>query len=237
MDAMILAGGLGVRLHPLTKVLPKPLLPIGERAVLEIQIERLRSYGIKNVYLSTNYKSAFIESYFKMNPQDGISLTVIKEEVPLGTAGPVRLLKDKLSEPFILMNGDILTLLDFGKFYDFALQEKTCLTVAIKRHITPFAFGNIFFEDNHVTRIEEKKDLINYILTRIYVMTPEIFDHIPDNAYYGMDHLIQSLLKKQIPVSVYKMDEYWLDIGQIDDLQKAEEEYTAEINRLGCEGL
>lgn len=233
MQAVILAGGLGVRLHPLTKVLPKPLLPIGEKAVLEIQIENLRKYGVDEIFLSTNYKSAYIENYFRGNMPQGVELHVVKEAEPLGTAGPLSLIRDHLKEPFFLMNGDLLTLLDFSAFYKFAIASGSCLTVAIKRHLTPFAFGNIFFEGDRVTGIEEKKDILSYILTGIYVLTPAALEHIPDNQYFGMDTLIQSLLHKGVPVSKYLMEEYWLDIGQIHDLAKAEEEYAAEVRRRG----
>lgn len=232
MQTVILAGGLGVRLHPLTKVLPKPLLPIGEKAILEIQIETLGKFGVNEIFLATNYKSEYIENYFRNKAPSGISLHIIKEDIPLGTAGPLSLIRDRLTKPFFLMNGDILTLLDFKAFYDFSLASGSCLNVAIKRHLTPFAFGNIFFDGDRVTGIEEKNDIVSYILTGIYVITPEALKYIPDNQYFGMDELIQTLLHDNVPISKYLMEEYWLDIGQINDLAKAEEEYTSHLHRL-----
>lgn len=230
MKAVILAGGLGVRLHPLTKVIPKPLLPIGEKAVLEIQIERLKDFGFTDIFLATNYKSSYIEKFFQGNMPKDVNLQIVKEETPLGTAGPVTLLEDRLTEPFLLMNGDVLTLIDFSKFYNHALKKGCCLTLALKRHITPFDFGNVFFEGDYVTGIEEKKDIVSYILAGIYIMTPQVFRYIPKNKYYGMDELIQDCLAEQVPVAKYIMDEYWLDIGQIDNLSKAEEEFYRSLN-------
>lgn len=231
MQAVILAGGLGVRLHPFTKILPKPLLPIGEKAVLEIQIEKLTKYGVNEIFLATNYKSNYIENYFRDNIPVGVKLHVVKEGIPLGTVGPLSLIKDKINGPFLMMNGDVLTLLNFENFFKFALSKGAALTVAIKRHLTPFAFGNIFYDQDFVTGIDEKKDFVSYILTGIYVLTPEIFKFIPNNKYYGMDDLIEAMLEKKIPVAKYEMTEYWLDIGQINDLTKAEEEYYSEVKK------
>ncbi len=118
MKAVILAGGLGQRLRPFTEVIPKPLLPIGEKAILEIQIENFNKYGFDEIYLATNYKSDYIKNFFGDGSQFGVKLKVSKEDIPLGTAGPLLLLKDQLQEPFIIMNGDILSSFNFKKFYD-----------------------------------------------------------------------------------------------------------------------
>ena len=113
MKAVILAGGLGSRLEPFTRVIPKPLLPIGEKAVLEIQIERLREHGFDEIYLATNYKSKYIRNFFGDGSQYNVQLTISEEQMPLGTAGPLKLLQDKFDEPFLVMNGDILSLINF----------------------------------------------------------------------------------------------------------------------------
>ena len=225
MKAVILAGGLGIRLKPFTEIIPKPLLPIGEKAILEIQIEHLKKHGFDEIYLATNYKSNYIENYFGDGSRYGVKLEISKENKRLGTAGPLTLLKDKLTESFIVMNGDILTLIDFKKLYNFALNKDTKLTITIKKKITPFAFGNILFNGDFVTDIEEKPDFVNYILAGIYVMTPKIFTDIPDNEYYGMDQLIRKYLNNNVKVAKYEMSEYWLDIGQIADYNKAQEVY------------
>jgi NDP-mannose synthase len=223
MKAVILAGGLGSRLKPFTEVIPKPLLPIGEKAILEIQIERLKSFGFDEIFLATNYKSEYIENFFGDGSRYGVRLVINKEEQPLGTAGPLTLLKSSLTEPFLLMNGDILSLVDFLKFYNFGQDKNSVLSIAIKKEITPFAFGNISFEGDYVTDIEEKPDLVNYILAGIYYMQPGIFDYIPMNQYFGMDHLIQLLLARKIKISKYQLTEYWLDIGRPNDYEKAQD--------------
>ena len=231
MKAIILAGGLGSRLKPFTEVIPKPLLPIGEKSVLEIQIERLKKHGFNEIYLATNYKSEYIESFFGDGSRYGVKLVISKEEKPLGTAGPMMLLKDKLTEPFVVMNGDILSLVDFSKLYDFAIKQDSLLTISIKKEITPFAFGNIFFDGDRVTGIQEKPDIIMYILAGIYVMKPEIFSLFPPQLeYFGMDALIINMIKKDMPVTKYDLKEYWLDIGRLHDYEKAQEIYETHFN-------
>ncbi len=232
MKAVILAGGLGTRLKPFTEVIPKPLLPIGEKSVLEIQMERLKKFGFDEVFLATNYKSEYIEGFFGDGSRYGIKLSISKEEKPLGTAGPLMLLKEKLNEPFILMNGDILSLIDFSKLYEFALKQDSLLTISIKKEITPFDFGNIFFEGDIVTAIQEKPDIVMYILAGIYVMKPEIFQFFPKELeYFGMDTLIINLLNKNKLVTKYELKEYWLDIGRIKDWEKAQEIYNEHFNQ------
>ncbi len=219
--AVILSGGLGTRLKPFTEVIPKPLLPIGEKAVLEIQIERLKKYGFGHIILATNYKADYIEHFFGDGSRYEVKLEISKEAQPLGTAGPVRLLKDRLTGPFIVMNGDILSLVDFDKLYNFANSKESLLTVAIKKLVTPYAFGNIYFNGDLVTKIEEKPNIISYVLSGIYVMKPEIMDLIPENEYFGMDMLIKKMLEFNLPIIKYELEEYWLDIGQIKDYEKA----------------
>jgi len=225
MKAVILAGGLGSRLRPFTQIIPKPLLPIGEKSVLEIQIEHLQKHGFDEIYLATNYKSQYIEKFFGDGSQYGVKLKISKEEKPLGTVGPLTLLKDELTEPFLVMNGDILTAMDYTKLYNFSINNPADLIVSIKMFVTPFRFGNIFYKGDFVTRIEEKKDIVTKILAGIYVMKPGIFDIVPDNEYFGMDTLINTMLEEQKPVAKYEMFEYWLDIGMEEDYKKAQETY------------
>lgn len=225
MKAVILAGGLGSRLKPFTEVIPKPLLPIGEKSVLEIQIGRLKRYGFDEIFVATNYKSKYIEDFFGDGSRYGVKLRISREDKPLGTAGPLTLLKEELSEPFLVMNGDILSLIDFSELYSFAASQESLLTISIKKEITPFAFGNIFFEGDLVTDIHEKPDIVMYILAGIYVMKPGIFDLIPDETYFGMDHLIKKMLTTQMAVSKYDLKEYWLDIGRLNDYEKAQKDF------------
>lgn len=225
MKAVILAGGLGTRLRPFTEIIPKPLLPIGEKSVLEIQIEHLKNHGFNEIYLATNYKSEYIENFFGDGSRYGVKLKVSKESKPLGTVGPLSLLKNELSEPFLVMNGDILTLLNFKDLYDYSIERKPILTVTIKEQITPFQFGNIFYEGDFVTKIEEKPNIITNILAGIYIVKPQIFELIPENEYFGMDTLINKMLQLKYPITKYLIEEYWLDIGREDDYHKAQEIY------------
>ena len=230
MKAIILAGGLGSRLKPFTEAIPKPLLPIGEKAVLEIQIENLKKHGFDEIILATNYKSDYISNFFGDGSKYGVKLTISKEEIPLGTAGPLTLLKQELTEPFLVMNGDVLCTVDFSKLYNFALNNNSHLTISIKKLITPFEFGNILFNGDYVTSIQEKPDLVNFILAGIYIMKPGIFNFIPDNTYFGMDKLISALLATNNQVAKYEITEYWLDIGRIADYEKAQEEFKNHNN-------
>jgi NDP-sugar pyrophosphorylase family protein len=231
MKAVILAGGLGTRLRPFTEVIPKPLLPIGEKSVLEIQIEALKKHGFDEIYLATNYKSEYIENFFGDGSKFGVKLQISKESKRLGTAGPLTLLKRELNEPFIMMNGDILTLMNYKKFFDFAVAKNTPLTVGIKEIVTPFQFGNIFYEGDYVTGIEEKPKIRTKILAGIYVFKPEIFKLIPDDTYYGMDNLIEDMLANEVKVAKYEITEYWLDIGQVADYEKAQEIYKTHFDK------
>ena len=223
MKAVILSGGLGTRLRPFTEIIPKPLLPIGERSVLEIQIERLKQSGFDEVFLATNYRSEYIENFFGDGSKYGIKLKISKEEKPLGTAGPLLLLKDQLTEPFLVMNGDILSLIKYDDFYSYAVKNNSLLTIAVKKEVTPFDFGNIFFEGDRVTGIQEKPDIVMYILAGIYIMKPEIFKFFPEDEYFGMDSLMLKMLDGNSPITKYDLNDYWLDIGRIDDYEEAQE--------------
>jgi NDP-mannose synthase len=226
MKAVILVGGLGSRLKEFTKIIPKPLLPIGEKSILEIQIEKLKSFGFNEIYLATNYKSDYIKSFFGDGSRYGVKIKFSKEKIRLGTAGPLLLLKDELKEPFLVMNGDILSLIDYKKFYDYSINSDSLLSVSVKKEVTPYQFGNILFEGDSVKKIEEKPDIIMYILAGIYVMKPGIFQFFPKDEYFGMDHLINLLLKKDYKISKYEIMEYWLDIGRLSDYERAQDDYN-----------
>ncbi len=223
MKAVILAGGLGSRLRPFTEVIPKPLLPVGEKSILEIQIEKLKSFDFKEIFIATNYKAEYIENFLGDGSRYGVKIFYSRETKPLGTVGPLSLLKPFLNEAFLLINGDILTLTDFSKFYNFAQQNDSLLNIAIRKEITPFAFGRITFQGDHVIDIQEKPDFINYILAGIYTLKPGIFSYIKDDEYMGMDQLIRILLENKAVVSKYEIHEYWLDIGRPGDYEKAQE--------------
>ena len=225
MKAVILAGGLGTRLRPFTDVIPKPLLPIGEKALLEIQIEYLKEHGFETIFLCTYYKSDYIRNFFGDGSRYGVELTIVKEEKPLGTAGPIKLIGEKLNSPFILMNGDIVTQFDILAMYNFAVSQDSNLTIGTKEIITKSQFGKILFDGNYVSGIEEKPDIKTTILAGICVLKPEILTLIPDDEYFGMDSLIRKMIDLSLPITHYPIEEYWLDIGQAKDYEKAQEVY------------
>ncbi len=232
MKAVILAGGLGTRLKPFTEAIPKPLLPIGEKSVLEVQIQHLAKYGFDEIYIATNYKADYVEAFIGDGQRMGVKITFSREQKPLGTCGPLRLLKDELSEPFLLMNGDILSTIDFMKLYDFGNAQDSNLTVVTKEIRTPFNFGCIKSEGALIVEIEEKPDFITEILAGIYFMKPSIFEHIPENQYYGMDDLIKEKLSLKIPIPKYLMHEFWLDIGRLDDYTEAQLAYEKHFKEI-----
>ena len=226
MKAVILAGGIGKRLKPFTEVIPKPLLPIGEKAIMELQIEQLKSNGFKEIFLATNYKSEYISNFFGDGSKYGIKLRINKEEEPLGTAGPIKLIEESLNqEPFLVMNGDILTKCDFELFMKNARDINSDLILGLKEYTTPFRFGNISSDGDFVTRIDEKPILKNNILAGVYVMKPSIFSKIPKNKYFGMDDLINTKLNNNELVGKIDIAEYWLDIGVIEDYKDIQSIY------------
>lgn len=227
MNAVILAGGLGTRLKPFTNIIPKPLLPLGEKSLMEVQIEHLKKSGFENIYIAVNYKSQYVKAFFGDGAKYGINLYFSEEEKPLGTAGPLKLLeKQLLKEPFLVINGDILTNFNFRKIYDFSLKyPDSPLTIGTKIITTPFRFGKIISEGDIVKDIEEKPELKFEILAGIYVMKPKIFEYIPYNEYYGMDQLIKRLLSENVKITKYIIKDYWIDIGVVEDYSKARELY------------
>src|SRR5262245_35785290 len=156
MKAVILAGGLGTRLKPFTEVIPKPLLPVGESSVLEIQIRSLSQHGIKEIFIATNYMAEYVQAFLGDGSKYGVRLVFSKEDRPLGTCGPVTLLEKELTEPFFLMNGDILTTLDFAKAHAFACNHAAELVVMTKEIRTPFSFGKVVSEGDLLVDVEEK---------------------------------------------------------------------------------
>lgn len=227
MKAVILAGGLGTRLKPFTEIIPKPLLPVGEKSVLEIQMGRLKRFGFDEIFLATNYKAEYIENFFANTSRLGVKLKISREQEPLGTCGPLSLLKNELQEPFLVMNGDILTTTDFSKMYDFALKLDSNFIVGTKEIITPFEFGIITTDGNFVSDVQEKPDIKIEIMAGIYIMKPSILELIPENKYFGMDNLLKTMLSRGIPVARYLIRDYWIDIGRIEDYERAEAAYNA----------
>ena len=229
--AVILAGGLGNRLKPLTQSIPKPLLPIGEKSVLEIQLQHLAQSGITEIYIATNYKADYVESFIGDGVKYGVNVKFSKEDIPLGTCGPLSLLRDDLTEPFILMNGDILSNIDFRKLLDSSLKNDSLLTVVTKEIRTPFNFGSVKVKDEFIVGVEEKPDLVLEILAGIYLMKPEILGLVHWNEYFGIDSLIKKMLAEKMNISRHLMKEYWLDIGRLDDYEEAQIAYEKHFKK------
>ena len=227
MKAVILAGGLGTRLKPFTEVIPKPLLPIGEKTLLEVQIEQLERHGFDEIYLALNYKADYIESYLKDGSKYNVKLYYSVENKTLGTCGPITLLKNKLTEPFLLVNGDILTKANYKDIYEFAVNfEESPLTTVTKIITTPFRFGSIETNENYITKVTEKPDLKFEIVAGIYILKPDIFNYLSYNEYFGIDDLIKKLLKLKVPMTRYLLKDYWIDIGLVEDYEKARKVYN-----------
>ena len=227
MVAVILAGGLGTRLRPFTQVIPKPLLPVGDRSVLEIQIDQLKKHGVENIFFATYYKSDLLESYFGDGSRFGVKITYSLEKEKLGTCGPLSLLADKLTAPFLVMNGDILTNLDFGKVRDFHCERNAVMTVVAKDVVFPLSYGKLISDGEKIVDIQEKPDIKVEISMGIYMMSPSVFDYIPKNVYFNMDELVRKLLAESVPIYRYKTDAYWLDIGRMEDYETAQKEYES----------
>jgi NDP-sugar pyrophosphorylase family protein len=232
MKAVILAGGLGSRLTPFTRVIPKPLLPIGESSVLEIQLLSLRNFGIKDVFIATNYLSNVVVACIGDGSKYDMNVRFSHEEQRLGTCGPLSLLRDQLDEPFVLMNGDVLTTMDFAKASAFAAGLDASLTIVTKEIVTPFAFGKVLAQDNYIVDVQEKPDVKFEILAGIYFFKPNALRYIPHNTFYNIDQLIREMLAAGDRVGRYLMQEYWLDIGEAQQYEAAQVAYDRHFQHL-----
>jgi len=223
---VILAGGKGTRLAPYTSVLPKPLMPIGDRAILEIVIERLGSFGCRDITLCVGYLSHLIQAVFDQGSRHGVNITYVREEAPLGTAGPLRLVGE-LEDTFLVLNGDVLTNLDLVALRDHHKESGALLTIAVHQRQTKIDYGVIRLtkDDNSgLTRVsgyEEKPSLEWLVSMGIYVMEKEIVDFIPSDKPFDFPDLVQALLQADEIVGAYPYDGFWLDIGRHDDYEQA----------------
>ena len=215
------------RSHSRPKVLPKPFLPVGDKSILESLIMLLKRNNIKTVYIATNYLHDEIANKIGDGKKYKIKIIYSRERKKLGTCGPLSLLRDKLTNPFFVINGDILTTANLKEIKKYSLKKKSILTVVTKEINLPFRFGKVTTKNNYITRLEEKPTYKQEILSGIYVCKPEIFKFIPDNKYFGMDDLIKKLMKKKIKISKYLLKNYWIDIGQLDDYEIAKQKKEA----------
>jgi NDP-mannose synthase len=222
--AIILAGGKGTRLKPYTTTIPKPLVPLGEKAILQVLIERLKNAGFKDLTLCVNHMADLIMAFLGDGKKYGVKVKYSSEEKPLNTVAPIKLIKD-LPQNFLVMNGDLLTDLDFNKLYDNHLKSKALLTVATYKRKTKIDFGVIEVDnDNHAVGFREKPEYDFNVSMGVYVFNKNVLDYVPYNKPFGFDHLMLKLLDEKIPINLYPYDGYWLDIGRPDDYEKANED-------------
>lgn len=225
VDAVLMAGGEGKRLKPLTDNLPKPLLPIGGKPIIEHNIDRLVKYGIVNIRISINYLGHKLKEYFEDGDSKNIKIEYIQEDKPLGTVGAVTLVNDWRTEHVLIMNSDLLTDVDYADFYESFLESKADLTVASVPYLVnvPYAVLDTS-EDNQVKGLLEKPNYTYYSNAGIYLLHKKLLRLIPQNSYFDMPDLIEYLIQNGHKVTSYPIRGYWLDIGKMNDYVKAQED-------------
>jgi len=219
--AVIMAGGEGMRLRPITENIPKPMVEIGGVPLLERQIERLIKAGVKRVYLSVNYLSHVIEGYFGDGARLGIEIRYLREREKLGTGGALSLLPEVPDAPFLVMNGDILTTSDFSSLATFHCNHNADITVAAIDFHVNIPFGVIHNEGPYVTKLAEKPSQRFLCNAGIYVLSPSALGLVPRDRTFNMTDLIEACLRECRSVAVFPVHEYWSDIGTPADLDRA----------------
>lgn len=220
LTAVVMAGGLGKRLRPLTEELPKSMLPVGGRPLLEKIIEQLHQAGIHRVNLATHYKAEMISQHFGDGRNFDVEITYVREDEPLGTAGALSLIKES-DEPLLVINGDILTKVDFRAMLDFHRESSANMTVAVRQYEFRIPYGVIEIEGDSVKGISEKPVIRHFINAGIYLLNPEVCRLIPNRQSYCMPDLIGRLIAEGKRVVGFPIREYWLDIGHPEDYEKA----------------
>ena len=225
LQAMVMAGGQGTRLRPLTDNIPKPMLDVGGRPIIELIIERLSQTGIHNISISTNYQSNKIKEHFGDGSTFGIELNYIDEDRSLGTAGALGLM-DKPTSPVLVINGDILTQVNFEAMLSFHQELNADLTIGVRQYFMQVQYGVVECDGSVVKQLQEKPSVEFLINAGIYLLKPSVYHYIPRNEYMDMTDLIQKLLDDGRPVSSFPIMEYWLDIGQPDDYKRAQDDIS-----------
>ena len=221
VSAVIMAGGYGKRLLPLTEQVPKPMLPVGDRPLLERTITHLRDAGIHQVNVTTHYLSEQIRSHFGDGQAFGVDLTYVTEDLPLGTAGGLRLLPER-NEPLLVINGDVLTSVDFRSMLAFHRKQGADLTVGVRKYDLEVPYGVVETEGHFVRAIKEKPHLSFLINAGVYLLEPHVRRHIPEGERSDMTDLVESLLAAGQRVASFPIVEYWLDVGGHADYRRAQ---------------
>ena len=225
---VILAGGQGARLKPYTTVLPKPLIPVGDVPILEVIVHQLRHFGFRRLILAVNYCDGLLRSYFGDGKTLGVDVSYSKEEQPLGTVGPLHLMADQLPDSFLVMNGDILTGLNYRECLEWHQRSGHKLTVATFNRRIDIADGVVEFDAaNTMTSFREKPTLSMWVSLGVYAMNRSILDLVPTDRPFGMDELVGKMLERKVPINTYPHDGEWYDIGSPQDLERANEAFAA----------
>lgn len=220
IQAVVMAGGEGKRLHPLTENTPKPMLEVGDRPLLEIIIDQLKDFGVGRVHLATHHNRDKITNHFGDGKEFGIDIDYVAEDRPLGTAGALGLMETP-DQTVLVVNGDILTEMDFKAMLAFHREQQSTMTVAVREYDLQLPYGVVECDGPKVRELTEKPVYRYFVNAGIYLLEPDVYSHIPSVEQFDMTDLIQALLDADLPVSSFPIREYWSDIGQYEDYEKA----------------
>lgn len=218
---ILMAGGLGTRLHPLTESTPKPLLKVGHRPLLETILTSFLDHGFSRFYLSVNFKAEMVKAHFGDGEQWGCDIRYLEEKDKLGTAGSLSLLPEAPVEPLIVMNGDVLTNVNFENLLDYHLENNAAATICVREYDFQVPYGVINTEGNRVVSISEKPVNRFFVNAGIYVLGPQVFSRIAVGKHMDMTTLLERLIDAGEEISAFPIREYWLDIGQPADFDRA----------------
>ncbi|MDZ5471966.1 nucleotidyltransferase family protein [Bacillus sp. 31A1R] len=223
---VLMAGGLGTRLRPLTDTIPKPMLAVGTKPIIQTILESFVELGFHQFYFSVNYKKELIKEHFGNGVKWGVSINYIDEVQRLGTAGALSLLRSKPTQPLIVMNGDILTKVNFHQLLDFHETNNAAATMCVIEYNYQVPYGVVRTDGITLCSIEEKPIEKYFVNAGIYVLNPEILDLIPEGVFYDMPTLFAELVEKNLKTLVFPIREYWMDIGRINDFERANNEFS-----------
>ena len=223
---VIMAGGEGKRLRPLTQDCPKPMLRVGGKPLLEIILEQCIDAGFQHFYLSVNYLKNQIQYHFGDGARWHVSIDYLEETQPLGTGGALSLLPQKPTEPLLVLNGDVLTRVDYGRLLRFHNEHEAAATLCVREHTTQIPYGVVRMDDLHVLTLEEKPVLSHYVNAGIYLLDPALIDLVPQDRFFDMPTLLEKAMQHQHRVSAFPIHEYWLDVGHPETLARAHGEWV-----------
>jgi len=222
---VLMVGGLGTRLRPLTENTPKPMLKVGNKPILQTIVERFAEYGYTNIVMCVNYKSYIIQDYFGDGSSFGVNIEYIIEEQRMGTAGALSLLKEKPKEPFFVMNGDLLTNVNFEHLHDFHVSNNSMGTMCVREYDFQVPYGVVNIDESNILSIEEKPTHKFFVSAGIYMLSPNVLKYIPKNEFYDMPTLFEKIISEKQNAISFPLREYWLDIGRMEEYKKANEDY------------